>query len=157
MIRLSANSPFARVPELLSLCAREVARQLRAMNHENRYTAFQNISKTLHPYIKAFPLDYIVWGCEQGIFTPYMLKYYLNHKERRWFISHCYKEDCIYGISHVKPMLRKCANYYCDNLTHNGGTMITNHWNMRYLTCDQCKSSVDWIKFKRKIHKFCKD
>ena len=145
------------VPELQALCAREVARQLREMTLKEKYEKLQTIPKHLHPYIKAFPIYYFVWSNDECLHHTSIIRHYLYNKKDREYIKKCYQEDCEKGITRRKVILRKCANYYCDNLTL-GKIILDRSYDLRFLCCSDCKKSFlhfgDWLDFKRKIEKY---
>jgi hypothetical protein len=142
------------VPELVSLCSRELAKQLRNMNNEDRYLKLQSIPKHLHCYIKAFPLNYIVWACGESILNHYFIKYYLEHKEQRRHIKEAYESDAKYGITRIKPVLRKCSNYYCDDSVY-GPMILECSDNLRHSLCYNCDKyrikMGPWVILKRKL------
>jgi len=133
------------VPELISLCSREVARQLRDMTHEERYETLLKIPSYLLPYIKAFPLNYISW-CIQEQEINLQLINWLRPEEHK-LIKEIYEEDCKYGLSCTLVIYRKCPNNYCNNLTK--GRMIKNGESIRYNLCEHCDKYR--LQFKNKI------
>jgi hypothetical protein len=120
------------IPELTSLCARELARQAREMSQEDRYNFLRSIPPHLRLFVKAFPTDFLVWCGNESIMNTNIVRH--HPKDRKWFKS--YERCCREGITRRKVFLRKCANYYCDDWVF--GCIIVKNYNIRYNCCNLC-------------------
>jgi hypothetical protein len=124
------------IPELISLCARELARQAREMSQQNRYNFLRSIPDYLRVYVNAYPTKFLVWCEDEEILNMDIIKYYIHQRiDRKYFLQE-YQKDCQYGITRRKVLLRKCANYYCDNTVF--GSIIDKNYNIRYNCCNFC-------------------
>jgi hypothetical protein len=124
------------IPELTSLCARELARQAREMSQQDRYDFLCSIPDYLRVYVKAFPTNFLVWCGDEGCLDSEVLQYYIHHQNDQKCFTEAYQNDCQYGIIRKKVLLRKCANYYCDNTVF--GCIIYKNYNIRYNCCNFC-------------------
>lgn len=145
------NAMSRYVPELLSLCAREIANRCRAMTKEERYNYLQSVPKHLVVFIKGFPLDVVGWCFNGGLTSAKRIKSFVKLSPDT--IRETFTDDCLYGSSyHLIP--RKCSNVYCDDSSF-GRMILTDLYFIRYRLCNTCKSNAlnlaCWIRLKNSI------
>ena len=138
------------IPELQSLCAKEIAKQCRKLSYEDRYNFLKSIPSHLRELVKCFPTDFIVWCGNEMLLNKNVLKFYINHQNKRHYIVNGFIEDCEKGITRRKVIWRKCANYYCENsyLDKIISTPYSIYWNL----CKECKRYLIYHHKLMKIH-----
>ena len=141
------------IPELQSLCSREIAKNMRKMTDKERYNEMKKIPEHLNPYITAFPLNFFTWCVDESLFNIKLIRHYIDFIKDRKYIVNSYEKDCETGITRRTPISRKCVNYYCENMTF--GKMIRDHDSLRFLCCDECKQYMlkipEWLKIRKRI------
>ena len=141
------------IPELQSLCAKEIAKECREMSKEQRYNCLKDIPKHLRNLIKGFPTDFLVWCGNEMLMHYDILKHYINNSKDVKYIARGFEEDCFKGITRRKMISRKCLNFYCDETVF--GCMIQKQYDVRWNLCHICESKLiphhKWMKIKCKI------
>lgn len=105
------------VPELQTLCAKQIAMLCRSMNQCERYEFMKKVSQDLKVLIYSFPINFIEWCHNEQLLNIKIIQYYAKNKEDAKILPQSYKKDCEKGITREKVLLRKCQNVYCDDVT----------------------------------------
>ena len=129
--------PPRYVPELVSLCARKIAKECRKMSQKERYAFLCKISKPIKDIINAFPTSYFVWCGNEGLMNIGSIQHFIKYKDDREYIFKDFHKDCKTGIADRKMILRKCSNWYCTNTNYKG--MIQTPYDMCWNVCNECK------------------
>lgn len=154
------DPPPRYVPELQALAARELARQAREMSQEERHEFLRAIPKHLRRLVTAFPTNFITWmGNEQLLGyqnSQKVIQFYLEHPEKRHYITKGFASDCERGITRRTVMRRKCGNIYCENEVDQK-IMATPDW-VYWNVCRACQiaqpHSHVWNKLRMEIEEF---
>ena len=144
------------IPELQSLCARQLANQCRNMNPIERYVFFKTVPNHLKVLIKSFPIDFIKWCGDEYLLCINVTQYYQHSIKGKNYIIQSYKKDCLTGITRRKVIWRKCHNTHCDNLVLQ--KIIAEPENIFLGLCKECKdyrlSRHIWMMLLLEIEKY---
>lgn len=137
------------IPELQSLAARVLADECRKMNSKERYYFLKEIPDIYKIYILAFPTNFICWLEKQKLLDVKLLKEFKSE------ILPEYEKNCKRGYLIEKIILRKCKNYYCDNLV--AGQIINTPYYIIFNLCSDCSGSFGrYVRLREEINKFLK-
>ena len=128
------------IPELQSLCAKQLAKQCRDMTHEERYYFLRTIPKHLRKLVTSFPINFIIWCGNEGLLSINIVKYYVEYPQKQRYIRNSYKKNCEIGITRRKVIWRKCANYYCENEFLD--KVISSPYNFYWNLCKECNKHL---------------
>ena len=138
------------IPELQSLCSREISKQCRKMTYEERYYFLRYIPLHLKILIESFPTDFIVWCGNELLLSKHIINYYNDNPNKIFYIIKGFQKDCENGITRRKVIWRKCSNYYCNNdfLDKIIASPYDFYWNL----CKECNKHLIYHHKLMKIH-----